>query len=135
MQTSARENYLTTQVLTAPPQKLQLMLIEAAIRSARLARQKWQSREDQSACEALIRAQEIMSELLAGLKREVDPDLVERVAGVYLFILRSLTQANLRHDEKKLDDALRVLEEERETWRQVCAKVGVDRVSGLSLEG
>jgi flagellar protein FliS len=134
MQTSARENYLVTQVLTAPPQKLHLMLLEAAIRSARLARQKWQSGENEAGCEALIRAQEIVSQLLAGLNREVAPELIQRVAGVYLFVFRSLIEANLRHDEKKLDDAVRVLEEERKTWQEVCAKVGADRESGLSLE-
>ena len=35
MTPSARENYLSTETLTAAPQKLQLLLVEAAIRSAR----------------------------------------------------------------------------------------------------
>ena len=134
MQTSAHENYLVTQVLTAPPQKLQLMLIEAAIRAARLARQKWQGGENEAGSEPLIRAQEIVSTLIAGLNREVAPELVQRVASVYLFVYRSLIEANLRHDEKKLDDAIRVLEEERKTWQEVCATIGAERDSGLSLE-
>ena len=34
MSSLAHDNYLTTQVSTAPPQKLQLMLVEAALRSS-----------------------------------------------------------------------------------------------------
>lgn len=129
MESSARENYLTNDVMTATPQKLHLMLIEAAIRSAEHARERWKAGQDEEACEALIRAQEIMGELLGGLNREVDADLVKKVASVYLFVFRSLMEANHERNEKKLDDAVRVLEVERETWRQVCQQLGSRKVS------
>ncbi len=124
MQSSARENYLVTDVMTATPQRLQLMLIEAAIRSAERAREKWQAGEDDQACEALIHAQQVVGELLASLNHEADADLVKRVASVYLFVFRNLMEANHERSEKKLDDALRVLEVERESWRQVCEQLG-----------
>ena len=129
MQTSARESYLVTEVMTATPQKLQLMLVEAAIRSAERARQKWQDEEEDEACEALIHAQHIVGELLGGLNQEVAPELVKNVASVYLFVFRLLMEANYEHDEKKLDDAVRVLEIERETWQQVCEELGSKKES------
>jgi len=121
---SATEDYLATEVMTAAPQKLQLMLIEAAIRSAERARQNWRDGNNEAAMEALCHAQKVVSELLSGLNREVDPKLVGKVASVYLFIFRSLAEAGYQHDEKKLDDALRVLNMERETWRLLCEKLG-----------
>jgi len=124
MESSARESYLTTEVMTATPQKLRLMLIETAIRSIERARQKWQAEEDDEACELLIHAQQVISELLASLNREAAPDLVKKAASIYLFIFRSLMEANYHRSEEKLDDALRVLEVERETWRQVCEQLG-----------
>jgi len=124
MQCSVRENYLATEVMTATPQKLQLMLIEAAIRSARRAGEKWQAGDDAQASEALIHAQEVVGELLAGLNREVATNLVQKVASVYLFVFRNLMEANHERNESKLDDALKVLEIERETWRQVCQQLG-----------
>jgi flagellar protein FliS len=127
MSASVRENYLVTEVLTATPQKLHLMLVEAAIRAGQQARQHWRAGENEAASEALIRAQEIMSELVAGLNREVDPGLVRRVASVYLFVYRSLMEANFLRDEDKLADALRVLEIERQTWRSVCEQLGSDQ--------
>ncbi len=124
MQSAPCESYLVTEVMTSTPQKLQLMLVEGAIRAIERGRQKWRSGEDERACEALIRAQEIVGQMLDGLDAEIDPELVNKVAAVYLFVFRSIVEANYRHDEKKLDDALRVLEIERGTWRQVCAQLG-----------
>jgi len=124
MRHSARENYLATEVLTAPPQKLQLMLIEAAIRFVERARQHWRAGQTEQGFEAVAGAEDILGEMMAGLNRDIDGDLVGKTASVYLFVFRSLMEANFRKDEGKLDDALRVLEVERDTWRQVCARLG-----------
>jgi len=136
MQSSASESYLVTEVMTATPQKLQLMLIEAAIRSAQRARQNWQAQEEEQAGEAILHAQQVVGEMIAALDQETDSELVKKVAAVYLFVFRSLMEANFRRDENKLDDALRVLEIERATWRQVCDKLGSAKQpdSGVSLE-
>ena len=123
MQASAQNNYLETEVMTAPPQKLQLMLVEAAIRAAERARAMWRDEDDEQAFLALIRAQEITGELLAGLNPEVDSDVVKKVASVYMFVFRRLAEASRDRDEKTLDDAIRVLHVERETWRQVCRQL------------
>lgn len=124
MCSSIPENYLETEVLTATPQRRQLMLIEAAIRFVERTRRHWQAGENDEACETLVRAQQVTTELLAALNSEVHPDLVKKVAAIYLFVFRALVDAHLHHDEKKLDDALRVLEIERETWREMCEKLG-----------
>ena len=124
MESSARDNYLSTEVLTATPQKLRLLLIEAAIRFAERGRQQWAAGANEEANHSLIRAQEIVSELLAGINYEAGSDLVHKIAGIYTFIFRSLMEANYHRDEKKLSDALRVLEIERQTWRQVCQQHG-----------
>ena len=134
MHTSARENYLVTEVLTATPQKLHLMLVEATIRSVTQAKQKWQEGEDEDACERLIHAQECISQILGGLDQEAAPDLVSKIAAIYMFIFRSLMEANFERDEKKAEDALRVLNQERETWRQVCEKVGTTESKATVFE-
>ena len=123
MQT-ARDNYLTTEVMTATPQKLQLMLIEGALRFGQQAQQMWNAGRDQEAGESILRCQQIVSQLLGGLNPEQQPDLVRKVAGLYLFVFRALVTAHLNRDSQSLADALAVLVVEQETWRQVCAKLG-----------
>ena len=135
MQMSARENYLTTEVMTATPQKLQLLLIEAAMRSVEFARQHIDDADYGPACEAIIRAEQIISEMLATLNHESGSDLVKKVASVYLFVFRMLMEANQEHNVAKLDDAMKVLEVERETWKQVCDKVTAEQASGVAPGG
>ncbi len=122
-----RDAYLVGQVMTASPQKLHLMLIEGVTRLIHKARQHWSRQEDDQAGEALIRAQEVVGEILAGFKRDMDPDLVKQVAAVYAFVLRSLVEGTMLHDERRLADALKILDIERETWRQLCQQIGAEQ--------
>ncbi len=121
MDVSARNEYLTTEVLTATPQKLHLMVIEAAIRSAERAREGWQQADLDASCQALVHAQECVGQLLAGLDREAGGEVADKLAALYMFVFRRLVDANVHRDKKKLDEALRILKMERETWRQACA--------------
>ena len=124
MDASAGKSYLATEAMTATPQKLQLMLIEAAIRTAERTRQAWRDEDHEKACDSLIQAQQVMSELLGALNPEVDANLTGRVASVYLFVFRRLTEAGVERSEEKLDDAVRILKIERETWQKVCQQPG-----------
>lgn len=124
MSSQARKNYLEAEVLTATPQKLQLMLIETAMRYITLTKERWRSDDDEQAVESLIRAQRIVTEMLGSLNKDIDPELTKNVATIYLFVFRSLTEAYNSRNEQKLDDALAVLEIERDTWRQVCRQLG-----------
>lgn len=120
----AYENYLETGVLTASPQKLQLLLIEAAIRSIHRGKQAWSGGDQAAASEHFIHAQDCVGQMLAGLNYNGAAEIVKRLAAVYVFVLRQLAEGSLNRDTAKLDDAVRVLEVERETWRQVCEQFG-----------
>ena len=124
MQFQANANqYLTTEVFTAPPQKLQLMLIEMAIRLVARAKQYLQAKEIGQACLALLHTQQIVDQLIAGVNREASPELADRVLAVYDFVARRLREANTELDEKKLEDVARIFEIERGTWQLVCDKL------------
>ena len=132
MPSQAPDNYLETEVTTAPPQKRQLMLIEGAIRFIERTRHHWRAGQDDEAGQCLSRSQRIMSELMSALNHDVAPDLTGRVAALYVFTFRALVDASLRRDEKKLDEALRVLKPQREAWEGVCRDLG--SVAGLGNE-
>jgi flagellar protein FliS len=124
MNATAQDQYLTNEVLTAAPQKLQLMLIDAAHRFAGRAQAFWDAGRDEDAGEALVRSQEIVTELLGGLSVHREQALVRRVAALYTFVFNCLVDAHLHKDRQRLADALRVLAEERITWQQVCDQLG-----------
>jgi flagellar protein FliS len=122
MQTDSREIYLETQVQTATPQKLRLMLIEGALRFARQTLDQWQAAQSDQALESLIRCREIVSELIAGIRPDASP-LASQVNGLYVYLFSALIEAQQTRDEHQLAAVIRVLEEERETWRQLCEQL------------
>jgi len=128
MQT-ARQNYLQAEVQTATPQKLQLMLIEAAIKNVHRTKKAWEEERFEAAFDSLSLAQDIVAEILSSVDKDGSPELAGKIASIYVFIFRCLSEGGMTHDSQKLDDALRVLNSERETWRQVCEKFGTS-VSG-----
>jgi flagellar biosynthetic protein FliS len=123
MSHSASENYLVNEVMTATPQKLHLMLLDAAIREGERARIHWQAGEDEIAGKCALRAQKIIYGIIDGIDYKTNLELVGKVAGVYLFIYTSLTRAFIDNDKSKLDEALRVLAIERKTWRLMCEQL------------
>ena len=122
MDQHAREAYIEAQVMTATPQKLRLMLIEGAIRFARQTIHHWQAGDNDRALESIIRCRNIISELLSSIRVD-ESELTKQVARLYLFVFQSLTEAQLRRDAKLVEEAIGILEVERETWRDLCEKM------------
>ena len=117
-------DYLTAQVLTATPQRLHLMLIDGAVRFAQQAKQAWNDPSRRQAREeALTRCVRITGEMLACIRGSRLP-AGEQFVTVYAWLFRTVTEAKLLGDERKLDDALELLAVERETWRLVCERFG-----------
>jgi flagellar protein FliS len=106
-------------VLTAAPQKLRLMLIDGCIRFARQAREAHATGNVEQFSSSLERARDIVTELISGIRPD-GTSLTESTRALYAFIFKSLAEAQLHQDPPKIDDALRVLEEERQTWLAVC---------------
>jgi flagellar protein FliS len=111
------------------------MLIEAAIKNVHRTKKAWEEERFEAAFDSLSLAQDIIAEILSSLDKEGSPDLASKLASIYVFIFRCLSEGGMTHDPNKLDDALRVLNSERETWRQVCEKFGASTDSEPSKAG
>jgi flagellar protein FliS len=119
----AHDAYLVAQIRTATPQRLRLMLIEGALRHARQVLQVWQGGAlPETAYHSLVRCRDIVTELYAVIKPDESP-VARQVAQIYLYLFRLLAEASLTRDPQHVRDAVRVLEQERENWRQVCEKM------------
>src|SRR5262245_701795 len=130
---NARDHYLETQILTATPQRLRLMLIEGAIRRARAAQTAWQAGNNAEGLEAIAHCRGIVSELIAGIQPE-QTEAAKQVLGVYMFLFSTLVEAQLARDSHRLRDIVRVLEEERQTWQAVCEQMPERPVANATLK-
>ena len=122
--------YLRTQVMTAPPERLQMMLYDGAIRFAELGKQAMVDGDIEATHHNLLRAQRIMTEMISALRPEVDRSLCEKMCSLHAFVYRRLIHANLHKDVQAVDDALRILRIQRDTWEELIAKASQERAEG-----
>ncbi|MDR1492849.1 MAG: flagellar export chaperone FliS [Planctomycetaceae bacterium] len=121
---SAHRTYVEREVATAAPQKLQLMLIEAAIKNIHRVKLHWENNKTDEAFQSLTRAQDIVTEILCSLDMENSPEIAKSLASIYVFIFRKIALTHGLEDSANLDDALKVLMAERESWKEICEKFG-----------
>lgn len=114
--------YLETQVTTATPQRLRLMLIDAALRWAHVTVEHWRMDRHAEAFETLIRCREIISELMSGVNKDSSP-LSNQVLGLYSFLFNALTAAQHSRSISSVEEVIGVLEEERQTWSLLCEQL------------
>jgi len=132
--------YLRNAVMTATPEQLHLMLYDGAIRFAKQAKEALERKQFEVSCEKLLRAQRIITELQNGLRPEINPSLCEQLSRLYAFIYSRLVDANMKHEPRMIDEALTILEHQRETWRMLIEKVrgtppaGSEPVEAASVE-
>lgn len=117
-------------VLTATPEQLQLMLYDGAIRFCNQARDAIGRKDFETSYDRLTRAQNIVLEMQNGLRFDINPELCSRVSAIYSFLYRKLLDANIQRSVGEIDDALRVLQIERETWQLLVEKVNRIRQGG-----
>jgi flagellar protein FliS len=117
--------YLESKVLTASPQRLHLLLIEGAMRFGRQADEALRRGDKVAASAHLLRVIDIVGEMLAGV-RSIKSDLNEKIADLYWFIFRRVSEAKINVEPAPLAEALRLLEFERQTWQLACEKIGGD---------
>lgn len=131
MTTAAEANaYLRTQVLTATPEKLRLMLLDGAIRFLRQGIDGLHSRDYEASYNGITQARAIVLELASGIRPDTDRELAERVRSVYLYLHREMIDGSLERDIPRLEKAAELLEYERETWAMLIEKVAAERAAG-----
>jgi len=126
----AADQYLSTQILTASPYRLHLMVVEGAVRSARLGAEAMESDDIETAHSALSKSRDFVSELIGGLSEEYDQDLSTRMKQLFFFAYVNLAEGERERDEKKIQEALKVLTGHLETWRELGEKIQQDGGAG-----
>lgn len=132
MSTDTATAYLRTQVLTAPPEQLRLMLLDGAVKFARQGRDALDRKDHEAVYTGFSRARNIVMELMNSVRPDVDPSLRANINAVYTFIYLQLVDAGLERDAAKADTAIQRLEYERETWVLAMERARADRAAGIA---
>ncbi|HZW09698.1 MAG TPA: flagellar export chaperone FliS [Phycisphaerales bacterium] len=129
MTTTEANAYLRTQVMTASPEQLRLMLLDGALRFARQAVEGIAGKDYEAAYNGITQARAIVLELATSIRADIEPELAERVRSVYLFIYKEMVDASLNRDTARLEKAIELLQYERETWALLIERVAAERAA------
>ncbi|HHV34435.1 MAG TPA: flagellar export chaperone FliS [Syntrophomonadaceae bacterium] len=116
--TNAYNRYKTTSVQTANPGKLLLMLYDGLILFLKKGKQAVESGNPGEAHVNLINAQDIISELMSTLK--MDYEISQNLFQLYDYWKRRVMDANIKKDDKIIDEVLSLVEDLRDVWAEAA---------------
>ena len=116
---TAQQAYRDSSVLTAPPERLVVMLYDGARRF--LAQAAHATREGNIALanNRLQRAEAILDELLSTLDMEAG-EIAVSLQSIYLFCRRTLAEGRVDANPEKFEQVSRLLGELREAWDEIA---------------
>ena len=128
--------YLESRVLSADPIELIRLMYQAAIAEVRSARAYLQAGEIRGRSKAISKASAILTELTVSLDRKLGGEYAERLADLYGYMMRKLTDANFKQSEESLAEVLGLLTTLLEGWegmqRQLQSATAADSAAHSS---
>lgn len=112
--------YRESAILTAPPERLVVMLYDGARRFLHQAAVAMRERDIPAAHERLRRAEAIIDHLRATLDMEQGGEVAQRLDAIYVFCSRQLAEGRMRQQPEALEQVGELLGELREAWVQIA---------------
>lgn len=110
--------YKNNSVNYASREQLLLMLVEGAVKYAKIGKQAILEKDIKKAHENIIKTEDIYYELISTLDVKKGGDWAQSLMSVYEFIVRRLTDANIKKDAKIMDEVIPLIENIQDTWQQ-----------------
>ena len=113
--------YKQNSVNMASSQQLLLMLLDGAVKYTKIARMAILNKDIPRAHKELVRVQDIFLELMITIDKNTN--YMEDLYNIYDFIKNELVKANIKKDITIIDNTLPLIEEIRDMWYEVDAKI------------
>lgn len=117
MYPNAYNVYKNNSVNYASKEQLLLMLLDGAVKFAKRGKLAIREKDVKAAHDSLTRTQDIFTELRVSLDTS-SGEWASQMFNVYGFINDKLSQANIKKDEKILDEVMPLIEEIRDIWNE-----------------
>jgi flagellar protein FliS len=113
--------YKKNQINTTSSENLVLMLYDGARKFLNRAIKSLQEGEIQEANSNLLRAQDIVSELMSGINFDAG-DIANHLFAIYEYMHYRLVQANIKKDSDICKEVLVMIEDLRTVWAQAVKR-------------
>jgi flagellar protein FliS len=113
--------YKENAVATQPEGRLIVLLYEGAIKFLKQAQRELAAGNMAAKGEFINKAVAILNELDACLNIEDGGEIAQNLRRIYLFLIRRLSEANIRRDPDYIQDVIDCLESLNEGWKAITA--------------
>jgi flagellar protein FliS len=118
---TAQDTYLEDKILSASPIGLVRLLYQGAMNAVREARRQLEAGRIRERAQAISNACDILAELTLSLDHSRGGELSRRLAAIYDYMLRRLTEANLKQTPGPLDEVFGLLATLADAWNRLGA--------------
>lgn len=115
---NAYNTYRNNSVNYASKEQLLLLLVDGAVKYAKIGRQAILDKDVSKANINLVKTQNIFYELIGTLDLKKAGDWGHQLISVYRYIVNRLIQANVKKDISIMDEVIPLIEEVRDTWNE-----------------
>jgi flagellar secretion chaperone FliS len=122
MYSNGIQSYRKTDVSTSDPVKLVIMCYEGAIDSLKLAKEKMREEDYEKKAKAVIRAQDIIDELLCSLDFEKGGVIAANLSRLYNYMLRRILHGDVNKDTGAIDEVIGMLSELLSAWQSIYSQ-------------
>jgi len=116
------QSYRKTNITTSDPVRLVIMCYEGAIDSLKLAKEKMKEKDYEKKAKAIVKAQDIIDELLCSLNFERGSTIASNLSSLYNYMLRRIIHGDVNKDISAIDEVIGMLTELLSAWREVALK-------------
>ena len=116
------QSYRKTDVSTSDPVKLVIMCYEGAIDSLKLAKEKIKEKNYEKKAKAIIKAKDVINELLCSLDFEKGGEIANNLRSLYGYMLKRILYADVNRDMGAIDEVIGMLSELLSAWQEVASK-------------
>ena len=121
MYPNAYNIYKNNSVNYASKDQLLLMLVDGAVKFAKISRQAILDKDIKKAHTNLMKTQEIFIELMVSLDTN-QAEWTNELMQIYAYIKDKLVEVNMKKDVKMLDEIMPLIIEVKDLWHEVYKK-------------
>ncbi len=114
-------NYKQNSIMTASPEELVVMMFKALEKNIRQGKQYVEDRDYENANRVILKAQDIVYELMASL--DMKEEISTQLFTLYEYILNNLMEANIAKDTGILQEVLGMAAELQDSWEKALLQV------------
>ena len=138
---SPYDSYKKAQVQTANQGKLIVMMYDGAVKFMRSAIESLKHKKYEQAHKNIVRAEDIITELLLALDYDKGGEIAKKLASLYIFFNQQLLEANISKSAEPIETVMKLMSELRDSWNIISNRstendaVDMDKKSGLNISG